>query len=346
MIDLRSDTVTRPTTLMREAMYRAEVGDDVIDVDPTLDALQCRTAEILGKEAAIFMPSGTMTNQIALRVHCKPGDEFLCDSDCHIYNYEQGAFAQLSGLVAKTIQGKQGVLTLEDLSGSIRPLNEHMVHTRLLCMENTHNRGSGKVQPQAEVVRACHWAHESGLQTHLDGARLFNASVATGLSLKELSEPFDSVSVCFSKGLGAPLGSCLAGTKEFVAKARRARKLFGGGMRQVGVVASAAMYALDHHVERLTLDHAHAKRLARAVGEFDFLRVMGGEPETNILIFHIGPTWGTAHEFAVELEKNGVKTMAFSPISIRMVTHLDVSSDQIDQACEAIRRVATRPKSA
>jgi threonine aldolase len=250
---------------MREAMYRAEVGDDVIDVDPTLDKLQRRIAELLGKESAIFMPSGTMTNQIALRVHCKPGDEFLCDSDCHIYNYEQGAFAQLSGLVAKTIAGEQGVLGLTDVLGSVRPLNEHMVQTRLLCLENTHNRGSGKVQPQAQVQQICQWAHQSGLKTHLDGARLFNASVASGLSLKELADPFDSVSVCLSKGLGVPLGSCLVGTKEFVAKARRARKLFGGGMRQVGISAAAGIHALDHHIERLALDHEHAKRLAAAV---------------------------------------------------------------------------------
>lgn len=340
MIDLRSDTVTRPTAGMREAMYRAEVGDDVIDVDPTLDQLQKRTAELLGKQAAIFMPSGTMTNQIALRVHCSPGDEFLCDSDCHIYNYEQGAFAQLSGLVAKTIQGKQGVLTLDDLQGAVRPINEHMVQTRLLCLENTHNRGSGKVQPQSHVEQVCKWAHGSGLQTHLDGARLFNASVATGLSLKDLAAPFDSVSVCFSKGLGAPIGSCLAGTHELVSKARRARKLFGGGMRQVGVVASAALYAMDHHVERLAIDHAHAKLLAQAVREFDFLKVMGDEPETNILIFHVSERWGTAQKFASDLEKQGVRVMAFSPVAIRMVTHLDVSHDQIQRACEAIRSVA------
>jgi len=339
MIDLRSDTVTKPTPAMREAMFRAEVGDDVIDVDPTLDTLQKRTASLLGKEAAIFMPSGTMTNQIALRVHCKPGDEFLCDSDCHIYNYEQGAFAQLSGLVAKTIHGKQGVLRLEDLHGSVRPNNEHMVQTRLLCLENTHNRGSGKVQPQDEVERVCRWAHESGLQTHLDGARLFNASVATGLSLEELSKPFDSVSVCFSKGLGVPLGSCLAGTKEFVAQARRARKLFGGGMRQVGVVAAAALYALDHHVDRLAIDHDHAKQIASAVREFDFLKVMGGEPETNILIFHVAERWGTAQAFAAELERHGVRAMAFSPVAVRMVTHLDVSSDEILQVCEIIRKI-------
>ena len=344
MIDLRSDTVTRPTPAMREAMYRAEVGDDVIDVDPTLDKLQRRIAELLGKESAIFMPSGTMTNQIALRVHCKPGDEFLCDSDCHIYNYEQGAFAQLSGLVAKTIAGQQGVLGLTDVLGSVRPLNEHMVQTRLLCLENTHNRGSGKVQPQAQVEQICQWAHQSGLKTHLDGARLFNASVASGLSLKELSDPFDSVSVCLSKGLGVPLGSCLVGTKEFVAQARRARKLFGGGMRQVGIIAAAGLYALDHHIERLALDHEHAKRLASAVRPFEFLKVMGSEPETNILIFHVSQAWGTAQQYASALEENGVQAMAFSASAIRMVTHLDVSSEQIEQVCKVIERIGNNPK--
>lgn len=342
MIDLRSDTVTRPTLGMREAMFRAEVGDDVIDVDPTLDQLQCRIAVLLDKESAIFMPSGTMTNQIALRVHCKPGEEFLCDSDCHIYNYEQGAFAQLSGLVARTIQGDQGVLSVGDLLGKIRPVNEHMVETRLLCLENTHNRGSGKVLPQAQVVEVCRWAHENGLKTHLDGARLFNASVASGLSVKELAEPFDSVSICFSKGLGTPLGSCLAGTKEFVAKARRARKLFGGGMRQVGVVAAAALYALDHHVDRLRIDHEHAKKLARTISQFDFLKVMGAQPETNIVIFHIDQAWGTAHKFTTELERHGVRAMAFSPTAIRMVTHLDLSTQQIDQACEVIQSICIK----
>lgn len=344
MIDLRSDTVTRPTPAMREAMYRAEVGDDVIDVDPTLDKLQRRIAELLGKESAIFMPSGTMTNQIALRVHCKPGDEFLCDSDCHIYNYEQGAFAQLSGLVAKTIAGEQGVLGLTDVLGSVRPLNEHMVQTRLLCLENTHNRGSGKVQPQAQVQEICQWAHQSGLKTHLDGARLFNASVASGLSLKELADPFDSVSVCLSKGLGVPLGSCLVGTKEFVAQARRARKLFGGGMRQVGIIAAAGLYALDHHIERLALDHEHAKRLAAAVRPFEFLKVMGSEPETNILIFHVSQSWGTAQQYAAALEEYGVQAMAFSSSAIRMVTHLDVSSEQIEQVCKVIERIGNNPK--
>lgn len=343
MIDLRSDTVTCPTPAMREAMLRAAVGDDVIDIDPTVQALQERTAEMLGKEAAIFMPSGTMTNQIALRVHCAPGDEFLCDSECHIYNYEQGAFAQLSGLVARTLQGDQGVLRMQHVEGKVRPDNEHMVRTRLLCLENTHNRGSGKVLPQSDVLAVCQWAHEQGLQTHLDGARLFNASVATGLSVGELSAPFDSVSVCFSKGLGAPVGSCLAGSRAFVAKARRARKLFGGGMRQSGILAAGALHALEHHVRRLEEDHKHAKQLADAVRSSPYLQVMGGEPETNIVIFHVAPEWGSAAKFAEALASAQVRAMAFSPTSIRLVTHLDVDQQAIEVACQAIRRIASQP---
>jgi threonine aldolase len=257
-IDLRSDTVTKPTAAMRQAMASAELGDDVIDVDPTCDKLQRRTAELLGKEAALFMPSGSMTNQIAIRIHCKPGDEFICETGCHVYNYEQGAFAQLSGVVARTVEGRESVLTVEQLRGLIRPANDHLVRTRLVAIENTHNRGAGKVQPFDVVRDICHWAHEQGLRTHLDGARLFNAVAATGIPARDWAQQFDTVSVCFSKGLGAPIGSALAGPQEMIQEARRHRKLFGGGMRQAGVIAAAALYALDHHRERLVEDHRHA----------------------------------------------------------------------------------------
>jgi threonine aldolase len=230
-IDLRSDTVTRPSPEMRAAIANAEVNDDVIDVDPTCDQLQKLTAEILGKEAALFMPSGTMTNQVGVRIHCKPGDEFICEAGCHIYNYEQGAFAQLSGVVAKTVEGKAGVLHVDQLRGLIRPENDHLVRTRLVCLENTHNRGAGKIQPHENVVAICQWAHESGLATHLDGARLWNAAAVTGISEAEWCKHFDTVSVCYSKGLGAPVGSALAGPKEFIVRARKVRKIFGGGRK-------------------------------------------------------------------------------------------------------------------
>lgn len=342
IIDLRSDTVTKPTLGMREAMLSAAVGDDVIDIDPTVVELQETIALMLGKEAAIFMPSGTMTNQIALRVHCSPGDEFICDSGCHIYNYEQGAFAQLSGLVAKTIDGKNGLLDLEQLLGAVRPENEHMVRTKLLCLENTHNRGAGKVYSLSRVQSLCDWAHSQGLKTHLDGARLFNASVATGVSLELFSEPFESVSVCFSKGLGAPVGSCLVGTREFVAKARRARKLFGGGMRQIGILAAGALYALKHQMDRLADDHANARLLARTVGQIQSLCLSDEVPDTNIVIFHVAKNWGTAAQFSDSLKQTGVLSLAFGPQSVRLVTHLDVSREQIESACEAIRNVANQ----
>ncbi len=340
IIDLRSDTVTKPTPGMREAMFNAPVGDDVIDIDPTAVELQELTARMLGKEAAIFMPSGTMTNQIALRVHCSPGDEFLCDSGCHIYNYEQGAFAQLSGLVAKTIPGQNGLLDLEQLTGSVRPDNEHSVRTRLLCLENTHNRGAGKIYSLARIQSLCDWAHHEGLKTHLDGARLFNASVATGVSLEAFSEPFESVSVCFSKGLGAPVGSCLAGSREFIVKARRARKLFGGGMRQIGILAAGALYALEHQMARLAEDHANAKILAQAIGQCKTLRLSDAVPDTNIVIFHVVSEWGTAAQFSLSLKQHGILSLPFGPQSVRLVTHLDVSREQIETACQAIATVS------
>src|SRR6266513_5343974 len=276
-IDLRSDTVTRPSPEMRQAMANAEVNDDVIDIDPTCDRLQKLTAEILGKEAALFMPSGSMTNQVGVRIHCKPGDEFICEAGCHIYNYEQGAFAQLSGVVAKTVEGKAGVLHVDQLRGLVRPENDHLVRTRLVCLENTHNRGAGKIQPHENVVAICQWAQESGLARHLDGARLWNATAATGIAEAEWAKHFDTVSVCFSKGLGAPVGSALAGPKELVKQARRARKLFGGGMRQAGVIAAAALYALDHHVERLAEDHRNARVVAQAIADAPGLRLAPAE---------------------------------------------------------------------
>jgi len=340
IIDLRSDTVTKPTHAMREAMLNAAVGDDVIDIDPTVVELQEHTARLLGKEAAIFMPSGTMTNQIALRVHCVPGDEFICESGCHIYNYEQGAFAQLSGLVAKTIPGQNGLLDLEQLIGSVRPDNEHTVRTKLLCLENTHNRGAGKVYSLSRIQSLCNWAHSEGLQTHLDGARLFNASIATGVSLQAFSDPFESVSVCFSKGLGAPVGSCLAGTREFIAKARRARKLFGGGMRQIGILAAGALYALEHQMTRLAEDHENARILAKTISQCKSLSLSDKEPDTNIVIFHVQKDWGTAAQFSLSLKEHGVLSLPFGPQSIRLVTHLDVTREQILQACKSIESVA------
>ncbi|MCH8923753.1 MAG: threonine aldolase family protein, partial [Planctomycetes bacterium] len=291
-IDLRSDTLTKPTAEMRRAMAEAEVGDDVFDEDPTIHRLQKTVAEMLGKEAALYVPSGSMSNQIGVRVHCQPGDEFICEAGCHIYNYEQGAFAQISGLVARTVEGSGGVLRLDQLQGLIRPQNEHLVRTRLVCLENTHNRGAGRVQPYDEVAAICQWAHDNSLSTHLDGARLFNAVVASGIDAATWAGHFDTVSVCFSKGLGAPVGSALAGPRDLIQQARRVRKLFGGGMRQAGIIAAGALYGLEHHVERLADDHAAARAFADAVRQCEGLCLQPEQVDTNIVMFAVDPSLG------------------------------------------------------
>jgi threonine aldolase len=341
-IDLRSDTVTRPSPEMRQAMANAEVNDDVIDVDPTCDRLQRLTAEILGKEAALFMPSGSMTNQVGVRIHCKPGDEFICEAGCHIYNYEQGAFAQLSGVVAKTVEGKAGVLHVDQLRGLIRPENDHLVRTRLVCLENTHNRGAGKIQPYENVVDICNWARDSGLTTHLDGARLWNAAAATGIAEAEWAKHFDTVSVCFSKGLGAPVGSALAGSKDLIQEARRHRKLFGGAMRQAGVIAAGALYALQNNRKRLAADHGNAQIIAQAVRAAGGLTLLFDNVETNIVIFRVEPKLGSAAEFVAELKSQNVLCLAIGPQQVRMVTHLDVTEAQCTEAAKIIRETATR----
>lgn len=328
-VDMRSDTVTRPTPEMRRAMAAAEVGDDVFECDPTATRLEKIVAERLGKEAAIFMPSGTMTNQIALRLHCRPGDEFLCEANCHILNMEQGAFASLSGLVGRPLMGDFGVLRPADFQDQIHAVNDHLTSTRLVCIENTHNRAAGTVQPMEEVEAVCKWAHANGLMTHLDGARLFNASVATGMDVQQLSQPFDTVSVCFSKGLGAPVGSALAGPREAIVRARRHRKAFGGGMRQSGIIAAAAIYALEHHVQRLAEDHENAKQLGHGIRNCEYLSLHPDRIDTNIVIFHVDPTVGSASDVVRELQTRHVLVCAVAPQLVRAVTHLDVNAQQI-----------------
>ena len=337
VLDFRSDTLTKPTPAMRAAMAAAEVGDDVFNEDPTVLRLQARLAELLGKEAALFVPSGSMSNQIGVRVHCGPGDEFICEAGCHIYNYEQAAYAQLSGVAARPVEGSFGILRLEQLTGLIRFADDHAPRTRLLTLEITHNRGAGGIQPLESVVEICAWAHAHGLATHLDGARLFNAVVATGTPAAEWAAHFDTVSVCFSKGLGAPVGSALSGPKEMIARARRHRKAFGGGMRQAGVLAAAALYALDHHIERLAEDHANARRLAAMVREIDGLTLQPEKIETNIVIFRLAPELGTANDLADRLKARGVHVLPVAAQLIRAVTHLDVGAAEVDAAGEILR---------
>jgi threonine aldolase len=342
IIDLRSDTVTRPTPAMRAAMAAAEVGDDVFNDDPTVIRLQERLADYLGKEAALFVPSGTMSNQICVRAHTQPGDELLCESSCHIYLNEQGGPAVLSGVTCRCLEGDHGILDVSQLEDKVRPDDEHQVRTRLVCLENTHNYGGGRIYPLEKIEAISQWARSAGLRMHLDGARLWNAVVATGIPAATWSACFDSVSVCFSKGLGAPVGSALAGTREFVARGRRIRKLLGGGMRQVGVIAAAALYALDHHIERLAEDHRNAQVLARAIADTPGLRLEPPEVETNLVWFRVDPEVGTAKELAAALKQRGVLIHVSSRNLLRACTHLDVSAAQAAQAAEKIRQAARR----
>jgi len=338
MIDLRSDTVTRPTAGMREAMANCEVGDDVIDVDPTLDRLEKQVAALLGKERALFVPSGTMSNQIAVRLHCHPGDEFLCEGGCHIYKYEQAGYAQLSGVAVHTIQGDGGVLALEHFSNTIHPDDEHFSPTRMVTLENTHNRGGGRIQPYENVEQICKWARENGLATHMDGARLMNAVVSSGISAKDWAQHFDTVSICFSKGLGAPVGSALVGSHDLIQTARRHRKVFGGGMRQAGIIAAGALYALEHQVDRLAEDHAKAKRLGEAITAASGLDLANEEVDTNIVLFHVLESTGkTAQQVVEQLASHDIQVFDVGPQSIRAVTHLDVSSEQIETVCGVLR---------
>jgi threonine aldolase len=336
-IDLRSDTVTRPTPGMRAAMAAADVGDDVFGDDPTVNRLESRVAEMLGKEAALYVPSGTMSNQVALRVHCQPGDEFLCETNCHILCYEQGAYAQLFGIAAQPVEGEHGVLHVEQLMHRIRPANDHCVRTRLVCLENTHNRGAGRIQPYDDVAEICGWAAENGLKRHLDGARLFNAAVASGISVADWAAHFDTVSVCFSKGLGAPVGSALCGEAESIRQARRHRKALGGAMRQAGIIAAGALYALEHHIERLAEDHANARFLAQAVRNTPGLKLDPEVVDTNIVIFDVDPELGTAAAFCARLRDEGVWMYAIAPQRIRAVTHLDVSREQVQHAAAVLQ---------
>jgi threonine aldolase len=338
-IELRSDTFTRPTPGMRAAMANAEVGDDVFGEDPTVNRLEASVAELLGKEAALFVPSGTMSNQICIKAQTQPGDEIICDVNCHIYNYEAGGPAVLAGVMCRTVEGEDGIMDLSQLDGLVRPINDHLVRTRMVCLENTHNRGGGKIYPYEKVVAISNWARKQGLIMHLDGARLMNAVVATGIPAKKWAQHFDSVSICFSKGLGAPVGSALAGSKDFIQRGRRVRKLYGGGMRQAGVLAAGALYALDHHVERLKEDHANAQVLAQAISDSPNASLYPATIDTNILYMQLEPEAGTAQQVAKLLAEQDVLTLPTAPQKIRMCTHLDVNAAQVERAADTIRRI-------
>ena len=340
MIDLRSDTVTRPTAGMRDAMFSAPVGDDVYGEDPTVNRLEARVAEVLGKEAAIYVPSGCMANQIAVRLHCAPGEEILAERTSHILLWEGGGPAALSGVTVRPLDGTHGILLVESLREALPPDDIHCPQTRLIWLENTHNRGGGTIHPFASIQAIGAWAASVCVPMHLDGARLWNAATATGTPAAAWAEPFATVSVCFSKGLGAPVGSALAGSKSQIALARRYRKLFGGAMRQVGFLAAACLYALDHHVERLADDHANARMLADAVTATPGLTLDPPEVHTNVVWFRVDPKLGTPKSIAAEFKARGILVAALGHDMVRLVTHLDVSRADCEVAARAIRAIA------
>jgi threonine aldolase len=338
-IDLRSDTVTKPTPAMRKAMAEAEVGDDVFGEDHTVNILQEKVANLLGKEAALFVPSGTMANQLSIKSHTQPGDEVIIESSSHPYNFEGGAGAALSGIQFLCLKGVRGILDASQIEEAIRPTDHHFPVTRLVCLENTHNRGGGSIFPLEKMAEIYRLAKAKGLLVHLDGARLWNASVAMGIKPREYAQWADSVSVCLSKGLGAPIGSLVAGSKPFIDRVHRFRKMFGGGMRQVGIIAAAGIYALDHHLERLREDHQNAKRLGVGLKEFKGVSIDPRHVETNIVIFDVANTRMTALQVAEAMKKEGVLIHAFGKTQIRLVTHLDVAAEDIEKALKSFERI-------
>ena len=340
-IDLRSDTVTRPTEAMRRAIANAEVGDDVFGDDPTVIALQKRVASLLNKEAALFVPSGTMGNFLGVAALLDPGDELILERQCHIMNYEVSSVATLHGVQLNALDGDRGVMTSAQIEPHIKTQSLHTPGTRVIAMENTHNRAGGRVYPIEEMRRIKALAEKHGLRVHLDGARLWNAHVASGVSLAEYASCADTVNMCFSKGLGAPVGSILVSNAAVIEKAHRLRKRLGGALRQVGVLAAAALHAVDHHIERMVDDHKHAKRLASFVEQVPGLSILF-PVETNIVVVRVDESVFTADALLTQLKQRGVLAVPFGAGRIRMVTHLDVSSDDIDRAGEALLALGRR----
>ncbi|HLX11647.1 MAG TPA: low-specificity L-threonine aldolase [Bacteroidota bacterium] len=338
-IDLRSDTVTRPSRPMLEAMMNAEVGDDVFGEDPTVNALQKRVAKLFGKEDALFVPSGTMGNEICVKAHTQPGDEIIVEEESHIFVFETAGPSLLSGVQMQTVRGVKGVLPQDKVEAAIRYKAYYMPPTRLICLENTHGRSAGSVVPLENMKAISKFAKSKGISVHLDGARIWNASVASGVSFKEYGKCVDSISACFSKGLGTPAGSIVIGSKEFIEKARRYRKIFGGGMRQIGILAAAAMYALDHNIDRMKEDHKKARFLADRLIVLDALAIDLTEVQTNMVFIDIAKS-GISQAEAMELLKNeGVLVTPERHTFLRAVMHLDVSHDAVEQAASAFKKV-------
>jgi threonine aldolase len=342
MIDLRSDTVTKPTPGMLAAMTSAAVGDDVFGEDPTVNELERRTAALFGLEAGLFVPSGTMANQIAVRVHCRPQDEILLESTSHIYLWESGGAAALSGVTCRPLDSRtsDGRFDAGDFAGKIRPDDIHAVRTRLVALEVTHNRGGGTITSPDAINDISRWARHHKLAMHLDGARIWNAIVKTGVPAKVWGGMFDTVAVCFSKGLGAPVGSMLLGPRDLIEHGRRVRKLFGGAMRQAGYLAAACLYTLDHHIDRLAEDHENAQMIAKAVRDVPGFTLTPADVETNLVWFRVDARHGNAKQVAERLKAKGVLVAPLDEQVIRATTHLDVSREACRKAAQAIRELA------
>jgi threonine aldolase len=342
IIDLRSDTVTRPSQEMRNAMAAAEVGDDVYGEDPTVNRLQERIAGILGKEAALFVASGSMGNQLCIKTHTQPGDEVIAERNAHVFQYETGGAAFLSGVQIHTVEAPRGILSAGLVLDAIRPDIYYMPRTRLVCIENTHNRAGGTIYPIPVIEEIADAAREQKLKMHLDGARLWNASVASGIAPSTYAKHFDSVSVCLSKGLGAPVGSVIAGKSEFINSARHFRKIFGGGMRQAGVLAAAGLFALDHNIDRLQEDHAKARLLAEAIAQVKGCSIDLEGVQTNIVIVDFAGTGWRTPELIETLKKRGILVGDAGKTRIRLVTHLDAPMDLVRTAAKELTEVFAR----
>lgn len=343
IIDLRSDTVTKPSAAMKQAMFSAPLGDDVFGDDPTVNKLQKETAKLLGKQAGLFVPSGTMGNQIALKTLTNPGDEVILDYESHIFRYEVAGAAVMSGLQFHTINGPGGVMTVEQVKAAIRPPDIHQPQTSLVCLENTHNRAGGVVYPLDEIKKISALCKKHKIKLHLDGARLWNAAVASGVPLKEYSKYFDSVMVCFSKGLGCPAGSVLVGDKGFIENARRQRKMMGGGMRQAGILAGAGLYALKHNIRRMAEDHRRAKKLAQMISTISKIKIDLSSVQTNIVVFDIKQTGMNSEQAMEKLARSDLWLVSFGPTRLRVVTHLDVDDGDIRLAGTILQKTFRRP---
>jgi threonine aldolase len=336
-IDLRSDTVTRPTPAMLQAMMEAKVGDDVFGEDPSINQLEAMAATLFGMEAALYCPTGTMSNQIAIKCHTQPGDEVICEKQSHVYIYEGGGIAFNSGAQVRAVEGDRGRFKAADVAGLINPDDVHKARTSLVCLENTSNRGGGSCYDMEEMKKIGQVCKDNQLKFHLDGARLFNALVSTGESASRYGQLFDTISVCLNKGLGCPIGSILLGPAPFIRQARRVRKVFGGGMRQAGFMAAAGVYALQHHIDRLEEDHRHARLLAAALEKKDFVEKIL-PVETNIIIFETGANY-CAKSISGQLKEQGVLAVAIAANQIRFVTHLDISPEMVEQTIQVIENL-------